>query len=97
MGGTSLEEVSAGVELIREHCKRIGRSADEIDVRCSLPLVRRDDGRGDITATVRGAADLVLAGATVVQLPPLTQFVSDTTEAGGLMAEAVTVLRTELG
>jgi probable F420-dependent oxidoreductase len=96
MGGTSPADVAAGVDLIRRHCKQIGRDADDIAVRCSLPLAIRDDGGGDVVATVRGGADLVAAGATVVQLPPLGRFVDKEADVAPLLADAVAAARTEL-
>jgi alkanesulfonate monooxygenase SsuD/methylene tetrahydromethanopterin reductase-like flavin-dependent oxidoreductase (luciferase family) len=93
IGNTSPQDVAAGIELIRRHCEQIGRRPDGIDVRCSLPLVTRDDGTGDIIATLRGAADFVAAGATVVQLPPLTRFVTTAVDVGPVLTDAVAALR----
>jgi probable F420-dependent oxidoreductase len=93
IGNTSPEDVAAGVELIRRRCQEIGRRPDGIDVRCSLPLVTRDDSTGDIIATVGGAADFVAAGATVVQLPPLTRFVGTAADVGPALTDAVAALR----
>ena len=92
MGNTPPADVAAGVELIRRHCARIGRSPDGIDVRCSLPLVTRGDGTADIVATVRGAADYVAAGATVVQLPPLLRFVTTAADVAPALTDAVAAL-----
>jgi probable F420-dependent oxidoreductase len=93
IGSTPPEDVAAGVALIRERCERIGRSPDGIDVRCSLPLVTRDGGTGDIVATVGGAGALAAVGATVVQLPPLTRFVRTGADVGPALADAVAALR----
>jgi hypothetical protein len=92
MGNTPPADVAAGVELIRRHCARIGRSPDGIDVRCSLPLVTRGDGTADIVATVSGAADYVAAGATVVQLPPLLRFVTTAADVAPALTDAVAAL-----
>lgn len=93
MGNTPPADVAAGVALIRDHCARLGRSPDGIAVRCSLPPVTRDDGTGDIVATVAGAAPFVDAGATVVQLPPLGRFVSTGADVRAALADAVAALR----
>ena len=93
MGGTAPDDVAAGIALVRSACERVGRDPAEIAVRCSLPPVTRADGSGDLLATVRGAAPFVDAGATVVQLPPLTRFVATAADVGPALRDAVAALR----
>lgn len=76
IGGTPLEDIARGVSLIADACNEAGRDPAEIAIRCSLPTVKGADGRGDIEKTADGAARLAELGVTVVQLPPLTGFVT---------------------
>jgi alkanesulfonate monooxygenase SsuD/methylene tetrahydromethanopterin reductase-like flavin-dependent oxidoreductase (luciferase family) len=94
IGNTPPEDVARGCTLIRAHCDRIGRDADAITVRCTLPLRRTADGRGELPATIADAAPFLAAGATMVQLPALASFVDDATEVGPLLTRAVEMLQT---
>jgi probable F420-dependent oxidoreductase len=93
IGNTPPEDVLRGSELIRSHCERINRDAAGIAIRCSLPAVRRNDGRGDLAATIGGAKPFVAAGATIVQLPPVQLFVDNAADVGPLLTEAVETLQ----
>jgi probable F420-dependent oxidoreductase len=76
IGNTTVDDIALGVSLIDKACRDIGRDPAEIAIRCSLPMVKGSDGRGDIAATAAGAGRLTEMGATVVQLPPLKAFVT---------------------
>jgi probable F420-dependent oxidoreductase len=89
IGSTSPEDVALGCELIRAECAGAGRDPAEISVRCSLPAVRPRGGRADLAATMAGAKAFVDAGATIVQLPPLSVFLDDVADAPALLAIAV--------
>ncbi len=91
MGNATLEDVALGVELIRKHCHTVGRDPADIAVRRSLPV------GVNLDAAMGRAVEFVEAGATVLQLPPLTRFVGSIGDVGPMLTEAVALLRSELG
>jgi probable F420-dependent oxidoreductase len=89
IGGTSPGEVRKGVELLRALAAEGGRDPNSFAIRASLPAVRDCRGRADLQATIKGANPFVEAGAEVVQLPPLGQFITSLDHAASLLGEAV--------
>lgn len=89
IGGTPPGDVVAGRSLIEQCCDGVGRSIDDIAIRCSLPLASHDDGTPDVLTTVQGARPFVDAGATVVQLPSLRSLLGNDAGRAGPVAEFV--------
>jgi probable F420-dependent oxidoreductase len=93
IGGTSPGEVRKGVELLHALAAEGGRDPSSFTIRTSLPAVRDRGGRPDLEATIAGAGPFVEAGAQVVQLPPLGQFITSPDQAGPLLDEAVRLVQ----
>jgi probable F420-dependent oxidoreductase len=62
------EDLAQGAASLRKAFAEAGRDPEALKVRGSLPVRTGADGRPDLAATLDGAADLVRAGATDVQL-----------------------------
>lgn len=82
----TLEDIAAGIALLRDEFARAGRDPGTLKVRAPLPAVAGADGRADLAATVAGAAAFVAAGVTevTVRVPP---FVSGAGGAEGFFTE----------
>jgi probable F420-dependent oxidoreductase len=93
IGGTSPDEIRLGAGLLRKLAADRGRDPSSFTIRASLPAVRDRQGRADLAATVRGADPYVDAGAEVVQLPPLGQFITSLDHAASLLEEAVRLVQ----
>jgi probable F420-dependent oxidoreductase len=77
-----------GLELIAVACATRDRDRGAIGVRCILPAGPADTPRARLDHALDAAADLVAAGATVLQLPPLPLLAADADEALAVVATA---------
>lgn len=68
IAGTSPAVLAEGVAVLRAALAEAGRDPGALRVRGGLATVRDADGRGDLDATLAGAAALVAAGATEVSI-----------------------------
>lgn len=93
IGGTSPDQIADGSELLGKLATRAGREPGDVSVRVSLPAVRDVHGHADLEATIRGGLPFAEAGAQVLQLPPLGQFVTSVGEVGSVLHEAVRLFR----
>lgn len=66
--GSTLEDIGAGAQRLRDAYAEAGRSVDALDVQGSLSVVRDADGRPDLPASVAAVPALVDAGVTNVSL-----------------------------
>lgn len=91
-GRMSVEELRAGIALLRAACLAMGRPPAEVGVRCVLP-VARSHGRPDLRATLAAVPELVAAGVTVVQFPALPLFATDIRSAAATVEAAADAVR----
>ena len=84
--GESVDGLAAGVAEVRAALATAGRDPDDLGVQGALPVVRDDDKRPDLAATMAGAPALLDAGATVVHVG-LQAFCADIDEAPRAIAD----------
>ena len=94
--GASGDDVASGVAQLRGELERAGRDADTLIVPVPLAVVRDDDGRPDLDATIAGAPALFDRGATVVNLP-LQAFCRDLDSATEVLRRAGDRFASETG
>jgi probable F420-dependent oxidoreductase len=92
-GRQTVDELRAGIALLRAACADQGRSPDEVGVRCTLPVVRDGDGRPDLRATLDAVPAVLGAGVTIVQLPALHFFATDIRSAAKAVEAAADAVR----
>lgn len=67
--GETVDGVVGGVATLREAFDGAGRDPGGLVVSAAMGLVKDDDGRPDLDATIEASADLAAAGATALNLP----------------------------
>ncbi len=75
--GETLDGLAAGIERLRAAYTDAGRDPGELRVRGTLPVVKGDDGRPSLDATLAGADELGEMGVTDAQLT-MPAFVRET-------------------
>ncbi len=85
--GAAPEELAAGLATLAPALDAAGRSVTELIVPVPLAVVRDQDGRPDLDATLAGAPALFELGATVANLP-LQAFCRDLDGAGDVLRRA---------
>jgi len=93
LGGTDAATLAKGMETIRAQCERVGRDPTEIGLRSSLRLPRTADGRADVAAMTALVPEVVAAGATCIQLPPLSALVREPAEVREVLGALVRDVR----
>lgn len=81
-------DLARGLDLIGAACQAHGRDRTTIGVRCILPAGAADTPRARLEHAMAAAPDLVAAGATILQLPPLPLLADDAEDAVEVIAEA---------
>jgi alkanesulfonate monooxygenase SsuD/methylene tetrahydromethanopterin reductase-like flavin-dependent oxidoreductase (luciferase family) len=66
--GPTVDEIAAGIEVLRDAFRAVGRDPRALGVRAGLPVVTDDDGRVDPAATVAVVPDLAAIGVTSVSV-----------------------------
>ena len=66
--GSTTDQIADGVRRIGEAWRGAGRDPSRLRVRTTLPVIRDDDRRPDLAASLAGAADLAACGVTDVTL-----------------------------
>jgi probable F420-dependent oxidoreductase len=66
--GATVDDVGEGVEVLREACRSAGRDPATLKIRAPLPIVRAEDGKADLDATLEGAPALAKRGVTEVAI-----------------------------
>jgi probable F420-dependent oxidoreductase len=84
--GESVDGLADGVAQVRRALTDAGRDPDALGVQGALAVVRDDDKRPDLAASVAGAAALADAGATVAHVG-LQAFAAGIDEAPAAMAD----------
>lgn len=79
--GATADDVSNGLEVLRESWRAAGRDPANLKVRAPLPIVRGEDGKPDLDATLEGAPALAERGVTEVAVG-ITSFTRDPDEVG---------------
>jgi alkanesulfonate monooxygenase SsuD/methylene tetrahydromethanopterin reductase-like flavin-dependent oxidoreductase (luciferase family) len=79
--GATANDVGDGVEVLRESWRAAGRDPANLKVRAPLPIVRGEDGKADLDATLDGAPALADRGVTEVAIG-ITSFTRDPDEVG---------------
>jgi probable F420-dependent oxidoreductase len=68
--GATLDDVREGVRRLHGALADADRVPTELQVRMPLPVVRDEEGRADLDASLRAVPQLIDAGATDVQVSP---------------------------
>jgi probable F420-dependent oxidoreductase len=68
--GATIDDVRQGVRRLHGALAQADRVPGELQVRMPLPVVRDEEGRPDLDASLRSLPELVEAGATDVQVSP---------------------------
>lgn len=91
IGGTPLDDVRRGRQLIEEAFGARGRDRASLAVRCSIPYARTSRGECDVAATLDAAHAAIDAGATVIQVGATVPGVDPDDPLAGITAAAEVV------
>ena len=93
--GASPEEISDGIGVIRSALVEAGRDPSALRVQGPLPVVKGDDGRPSLGASMAGAPALLAVGATAVHVP-MGAFCREPDAAPAFFEEATERFRCEV-
>ena len=95
--GATLDDVGAGVTILRGAYVDAGRDPSELLVRAPLPLVTAPDGQRDLGASLARVPDVLAAGATEISVTSSVFVEADDPAIEGWLAELVDGWRTSAG